>query len=308
MPKFKFKHSRFLFFGAAAFSLGLSLSAPARADWLPDEILNPPQEALFYKLQADRLVEKLAEAGVEEIGAWAGRPPLLISELKRQLQTIQYLQLPEFLKPAGATRWMAFYEIGQRRIYVNAGVRPDGLISDALALHEALGALGYAEPDYQVSFLAALSAATLRDLYLNDEVKRNYLNALRAQLAGPLSFTPDPNPSNLSLRGSGSGGGDIVGGGGDGDALVFKFQLLQALELHASEPEKHKLAGVIAKLSIDVVERTASPEGLEFSAESTLRVERRLFLIGANQISELAPATLEAAAELLRGRGLIDAR
>jgi hypothetical protein len=280
---------------------------PARADWLPDEILNYPQDARFVEYQAVKLATRLEESGLEKIAAWEARPAVQIKSLRADFATIEYLQLPEFFKPPGASRWTAFHEFGQRRIYVNSGARLDSIVSDTLAFHEAMGALGYAEPDYQVSILVSLYARTARDLSLSEEERAKSLVLLRKILEAPLTFSADPNPQNRILRReSGQGGGDIVGGGGDGDALSFKLQLLERIERVADSEQRIALGAQVAKLALDVVDKTASPQGIEITDSGILRIERARFELSSGRILRLPAALLSYAQELLRARGLLD--
>lgn len=146
-----------------------------------------------------------------------------IAELLKEIQTVTWLESSGiFLAGSGETRTGAIYFVSERKVIVNsarAQFEPRTTMPVA-ALHEALGALGYADENYEASIL----------LYLN-----TYSPKERATILPHFSFARMNARLHKLQRRNGDvkyAGGTSVGGGGDGIAVqvkVYAMMMAQAL-------------------------------------------------------------------------------
>ncbi len=105
--------------------------------------------AQSFRRSAVNILNTAKLSGVMSLGD--GKKAVSIDHLLAQISEVKFVELSEFKKPAGATRFSAFFDASTKTVYLNAEEKLHEDYAGALALHEVLGALGYADLDYQVS-------------------------------------------------------------------------------------------------------------------------------------------------------------
>jgi hypothetical protein len=160
-------------------------------------------------------VEMALEQGYEKIGK------LSLSKLLKELDTVEWRTFEiGFLSGSGGKRTTSIYMVKDRMVVINM-IALQNLVGKPVplyswCLHEALGALGYDDENYEasssISFLASNNDAGFENLTSIDFVKYNFD-----------SFKRSKKEKFYQL----AGGSTVIGGGGDATLIQFKQLLLK---------------------------------------------------------------------------------
>jgi len=139
-----------------------------------------------------------------------------------------------YLAGSSEQRIFAVYLVKEKTIFVNEQALPlvprDFL--SVIALHEALGATGYFDENYEIS---------LALYFASPQAEKFFGRKLTHEISQALSHSPPSiqKRSGEALYAHASGGGSSVGGGGDGTALFIKITILAYARYWLEE--NHKL-------------------------------------------------------------------
>lgn len=160
-------------------------------------------------------VEMAMELGYEKIGK------LKLNKLLGELETVEWRTFDlGFLSGSGGKRTTSIYMVKDTMVVINLHAlqnlvgQPVPLYS--WALHEALGALGYDDENYElsssISFLANNKNEGFENLTSIDFIKHNFSSVKRSKYEKTYLM---------------AGGSTVVGGGGDAVLIQLKQLLLQ---------------------------------------------------------------------------------
>lgn len=159
-------------------------------------------------------------------------PQLLIQQNKTKIGDLNIVQLKDEMKQvrwvenggvffagSGETRTGAVYFVEEKKVIVNTLRAPYEPLRTmpVAALHEALGALGYIDENYEISMVLAMNALTSEEQELI--FSKKFVDKQSSRLVGLKRRTTDAKYKS-------SGGGTSVGGGGDGVAVQAKMYAL----------------------------------------------------------------------------------
>lgn len=166
-----------------------------------------------------------------------------LKRLTAVARSFRLITLPEFAKPAGATRWSAFTSRNERTIYLNSESEGTRRSRRVIALHELLNMAAFPDEDYQTSILMALlieeslhgvERALPPEMVLYELENRNcsHLDPLR-DAKRYIENAPDRVLRHEDVAGA---GGDTVGNAGDMAYVELKLRLLEkVVELHREQ-------------------------------------------------------------------------
>jgi hypothetical protein len=169
----------------------------------PNEIFRPISK---------HIVQQLVDLGIKKVGM------MDVEKLLADLETVEWRTFSlGFFAGSGGKRQTSIYLVEQRMVAVSTYAL-DNLVGQPIplwewALHEALGALGYPDENYELT------------TSLHFLVKNNTLETSQR-----INFVEE-SFSAISIRTtnqiySSEGGTTIIGGGGDAPIITFKTQLL----------------------------------------------------------------------------------
>lgn len=212
-----------------------------------------------FKSAAIESLKEAQDAGFQALGPVTSANHITLQELAKKInEEVRFVEVDDLQKPEGALRKSAFYDITNKTVYIN---RSHSIPSEALkplALHEALGALGYSDVDYQVSLgLHLLGQQTLNTSALQRQIQDAWSIGYNPQKTARSIFDPDKyllnpilNPTKSIYTLEREGGANGVGGGGDVNAIIYKTLLTHSwiasrsarLGQVQAEPELLKIA------------------------------------------------------------------
>ena len=170
----------------------------------------------LYKKNSTYIVQNLLDHGIQTLGE------LNLQALKNDISSVDWNANKSggFLAGSGRTRVGAIYDIDKRAVYVNENTSLKGF-EGALplqALHEALGALGYIDENYEVSLTLELILLSKKHSQFN--IEQSTLESLVSSHLQSLSRRSHNQEYS-------SGGSTSIGGGGDG--ILAKMKMLSLI-------------------------------------------------------------------------------
>jgi hypothetical protein len=220
-------------------------------------------------------VEMALEQGYEKIGK------LNLNKLLKELDTVEWRTFDlGFLTGSGGKRTTSIYLVKDNMVVINMYAlqnlvgKPIPLYS--WSLHEALGALGYEDENYEVSssisFLANNKSPGIEDLTSIDFVKHNFDSFKRSKKERVYEM---------------SGGSTVVGGGGDAALIQLKQLLLKRyltwvkeVKPEATPAEIKRGFSLITKMKIEFNLEHNNYNSTEFSLK-----DNELYIEAGAQIS-----------------------
>ncbi len=154
------------------------------------------------------------------------------------MSKIEVVSAEHFKKPEGSTRWSAFADIQNKKIYLN---EKDSVVEGNLqvfVIHELLSASGVEDVDYQHSVVASLLIENAKSNFYSGPLSEKFeaqmgslaVNRSAKNTAAILPGVVGINESNKRLQlSSESGSWTIVGTGGDVLSAIVKERLLRRL-------------------------------------------------------------------------------
>lgn len=143
-----------------------------------------------------------------------------IVQLSEEMKQVQWFENQgSFLAGSGESRFGAMYFVKEKKIIINsarAQYEPSHTMPVA-ALHEALGALGYLDENYEVSTTLYLNS-------LSSTEQKNIFSVPFIEKQNKKLKTLERRKSDAVYKNS--GGGTSVGGGGDGISVQVKIYSL----------------------------------------------------------------------------------
>lgn len=175
-------------------------------------------QSAFLKLfaaQSLAIPEKLIAIKKTKVGQ------LDIEQLLAEIKTLTWMENAAgvFQAGSGETRTGAIYDVEKRTITLNSGraqFEPKDTMSIA-SLHEALGALGYIDENYQLSLLLKIHSLTDQErstIFDEQDFNRENIRFLNLE------------KRTKNFKYVMAGGATSVGGGGDGIVVQLKWYLL----------------------------------------------------------------------------------
>lgn len=201
-----------------------------------------------YKSETIRLLTELEARGVRQIACEASNSNCLYpDDLRRSItnEEIKWVELPNFEKSSGATRFSAFNSPANQTIYLNQSAHELHEVIGFVGLHEVIEVKGKEDRGFHISMAAVqlLSFAPSVDRLQNIGIYERLINLIRTETPSAYAFE-SPQDRQLQL----AGGGIIVGGGGDTRALALRIQVHKALR---KDVENHfGAAGSVFGLSV----------------------------------------------------------
>lgn len=186
-------------------------------------VTGTPNE-IFRPLSKDH-VEKVLARGIKKIGK------LDLKKLSKELDKVEWRTFDlGFLAGSGGVRTTSIYLVEKKMVVINI-LALNNLVGkpvhiNSLALHEAMGALGYEDENYDLSSAISFLATThLENLVTLSYVKNIFSN-----------FTISKENRLYAAK---SGGSTVVGGGGDAVIIELKQRLLKRYFEWISENNKN---------------------------------------------------------------------
>lgn len=193
----------------AILSLILLFSVPAHGE---------EAQQYFSKILETNYLQPLRESGVEKIGNFPVRD--FLSEAGK----VKYVwNVNGFVTGSGVKRFCGMHTVIDHRVIANSGcwdhAAPE--VKPIFSLHETLGALGYDDEDYQLSFMIEWFLLQRKLTQVGEAVPQDAICDI------PVRKTKN---EKIYL----AGGSSVVGGGGSECELFIKKALFQGL---GSEPK-----------------------------------------------------------------------
>lgn len=254
-----------------------------------ESVTGSPNE--IFRPLSKRMVEKVVKQGITKVG------DLDLPYLLEMLDTVEWRTFDiGFLGGSGGGRHTSIYMVESRMVVVNM-LSLQNLVGtevriDRWALHEALGALGYPDENYDITtsltFIADApqsKAATRADL-----VERSLSN---------IKLT-----TTNRVYESSSGGSTVIGGGGDAPIVELKCRLLDRFEawalVHHPNLSAKKITKALERLTKFAI--NFDPKSRDYnSADFKLERNQLLIAIGGNSNPSLmyGEAYLDAVLETI---------
>ncbi len=180
-----------------------------------------------FKAISVKYVDDILATGSTHIGE------LDLRVLKKELLEVKWHAIDGiFLAGSGGHRGAAVYVTSTKSVYVNI-LSVNNMVGSQVsfypwALHEALGALGYKDENYELTSVISFIAET------KSVQNKNILQ--RRENIGAEIFSKNPSKrSSDVIYDTSEGGVTVIGGGGDFFTSYVKLELLKALNELAKE-------------------------------------------------------------------------
>lgn len=209
---------RFVFLLTILLMASSTLAETIRTQGTPNEVFRPISKAI---------IQRILDSGVTQVGE------MDLGELLEDLDTVEWRTFDlGFLSGSGGKRQTSIYLVEQRMVVVNT-LALQNLVEtqvrlNSWALHEALGALGYDDENYQISTSLAFVAGdfTLSSLGQPNPAPNPSISNRADFVERTLSNVSRTNIERTYGR---EGGTTVVGGGGDAPILELKQRLMNRL-------------------------------------------------------------------------------